>query len=140
MRDLDALLKEVESADGDAVLHIPASALPELTRRLEASHYFVALVDRAPTFDKTTLLHALYQSCEMPAYFGFNWDALQDSLNDFSWRPAKGYVLVFRNFALLETRAPEDAKTFLEIAEDVSAGRLEDGAPPLKLALLQGQI
>lgn len=137
MRDLDAVFNKVTSADGDAVLHIPASLLSELQRRLELQNYFVTVVDRAPVFDKTTLLHALYQSCEMPAYFGFNWDALQDSLNDFSWKSASGYVLVFKNFELLQTRAPEDAKVFLEIVRDVSAGRLEDHAPPLKLLILQ---
>ncbi len=35
-------------------------------------------VDRAPVFDKATLLHALYQALQLPAWFGFNWDALEE--------------------------------------------------------------
>jgi RNAse (barnase) inhibitor barstar len=32
----------------------------------------------------------------LPSYFGHNWDALQDCLNDLSWVPtASGYLVVY---------------------------------------------
>lgn len=30
-----------------------------------------------------------------PAWFGANWDALEDCLSDLSWRPGAGHVLIF---------------------------------------------
>jgi RNAse (barnase) inhibitor barstar len=108
--------------------------LEELVEGLEGEGYFATLVDRAPVFNKETLLHALYQSCEMPAYFGFNWDALYDMLVDFSWQSAKGYVLIFKDFSLLEQRSPEVAETFLEILLEASKRRVE--RPSLYLVLL----
>lgn len=129
-------LQQVENPTAEAILRLPAASLPAL-EQLADKGYFVARVDRAPVFDKPTLLHALYQSCAMPAYFGFNWDALYDMLTDFSWKPARGYVLVFRDFGLLQQRAPQEAQTFLQIVREASQARQADQAPPLKLVLLE---
>lgn len=79
------------------------------------------LVDRAPVFDKQTLLHALYQSCQLPAYFGFNWDALSDALTDDELHEGRSLVLVFQDFALLKVRNPKDCDIFLDIMEEVLA-------------------
>ncbi len=133
MSPTDTLLKQIASAAPEAVLEAPTGSFPQLQQQLEAQGYFVTLVDRAPVFDKTTLLHALYQSCEMPGYFGFNYDALLDSLSDFSWKTAKGYVLVFKNFGLLEKRSPQDAGLLLEIVKEARAER----DTPLWLVLLR---
>jgi hypothetical protein len=78
-------------------------------------------VDRAPVFDKSTLLHALYQSLQLPAWFGFNWDALQDALFGPEDDDAPSRMLVFRDFELLEERDPDSARTFLDIVETVAA-------------------
>jgi RNAse (barnase) inhibitor barstar len=107
--------------------------IKELLSELRRQGYFAVLVDRAPIFNKETLLHALYQSCVFPASFGFNWDALEDTLLDFSWLDAqpKGFVLVFGNFAVLENRSPNVAESFLEIIQDVAKVRREKNRPPL---------
>jgi Barstar (barnase inhibitor) len=118
----------------------------EILSELRGADCFAVLVDRATVFDKVTLLHALYQSCVFPAHFGFNWDALEDTLLDFSWldfswlgvtqQEVKGYVLVFRNFAVLEERAENVAETFLEIVRDVVKVRRERNATPLYVVLV----
>ena len=117
----------------DAVLETSQSVKDTITELREAG-YFAILVDRAPVFNKETLLHALYQSCVFPAYFGFNWDALEDTLKT-DWLESsptfKGYVLVFRNFAVLEERAENVAKTFLDIVRDAAKSRQEKGKVPL---------
>lgn len=41
-----------------------------------------------------TLLHALAQALALPAYFGFNWNALSDCLRDLHWMPQRGVVLI----------------------------------------------
>ena len=93
----------------------------------------LAVVDRAPVFSKDTLLHAIYQSCELPAYFGFNWDALVDVLSDLpepeSEHPPKGYALIFKAPGLLQQRAPDDFATFLNVIEEVNARYAGVGRP-----------
>ena len=120
------------SQTNDVVLE-SGQTFKDVIRELRSAGYFAVLVDRAPVFDKETLLHALYQSCVFPASFGFNWDALEDTLLDFSWldQEVTGYVLVFRNFALLENRDETIAHTFLDIARDVANVRKERNCPPL---------
>jgi RNAse (barnase) inhibitor barstar len=78
-------------------------------------------VDRAPVFDKTSLLHALYQAIPLPAYFGFNWDALQDALYGSDDPDARPRVLVFRDFSVLEERDAETASMFVDIVDTVSS-------------------
>ena len=77
-------------------------------------------VDRAPVFDKTTLLHALYQSLQLPGWFGFNWDALADALGELASESAVPRVLVFADFALLESSDSESAAIFLDILSAVA--------------------
>jgi RNAse (barnase) inhibitor barstar len=111
----------------------------EIISELRSQGYFAVLVDRAPVFNKETLLHALYQSCVFPASFGFNWDALEDTLLDFSWleEQPKGFALVFRNFGVLEERAPNVAETLLEIVNDVAKVRKEKMRSPLFIVKAQ---
>lgn len=139
MKDTASIEAVLESIlDGKAsIIHVPQSVdMLELIVALETEGSFAPLIDRAPIFNKETLLHALYQSCMFPAYFGFNWDALEDSLSDFAWLESTAYILVFQNFTLLKDRAPEVAETFLEVVEEAHKTRLEHGSAVLKLVLL----
>lgn len=86
--------------------------------RLNASGFHAVRVDRAPVFDKDTLLHALYQALELPAWFGFNLDALADALSELRTRQGKRWVLVFQDFTLLEDADPALAETFCEIVDE----------------------
>ena len=111
----------------------PAS---QIAAELELEGYRAVVVDRAPVFDKETLLHALYQGCGFPAYFGFNWDALADTLKDTEGHDARPLILLFRDFDLLRKRAPEVAELFLDIVREV--GDTPAAAGTLKrLVLLQ---
>jgi RNAse (barnase) inhibitor barstar len=123
----------------DSILEVPAAIITDLEARLSRNGFSVVRVDRAKVFSKETLMHALYQSCQLPAYFGFNYDALEECLNGLSTPDARGFALFFHDFGLLEERAPEDAKTFLEIVEGVSQARREDEMPNLKLVLARDQ-
>ena len=92
-----------------------------IVSELRAQGVDAVWVDRAPVYDKATLLHALYQSLQLPAWFGFNWDALQDALFGPDDANAPPRMLVFRDFELLEEHDPETARTFLEIVDTVAA-------------------
>ncbi len=133
------LLTKVSSTETPIIRLQSELSAKSLVKRLESEGFFATLVDRAPVFNKDTLLHALYQSCFFPGYFGFNWDALEDSLNDFSWLIADGYVLVFQDFEVLKERSPEVAETFEAIVNDVFKIRKEAGRKPLIILLLNSE-
>ena len=43
-----------------------------------------------------------------PEWFGGNWDALEDSLGDLSWRKGEGHVLVFTGY-------PEESAQLIDV-------------------------
>src|SRR5262249_48535451 len=46
-------------------------------------------------------LRAIAEALQFPAWFGGNWDALEDCLGDLSWRPAGDHVLLFQGWQAL---------------------------------------
>ncbi len=48
---------------------------------------------------KEELFDSLARALDFPQWFGRNWDALEDVLDDLSWRKGgEGHVLVFRSY------------------------------------------
>lgn len=43
-------------------------------------------------------LEKIAQALAFPDWFGANWDALEDSLGDLSWRKGAGHVLLFTGY------------------------------------------
>ncbi len=66
---------------------------------------------------------------QFPSYFGGNWDAFEECLNDLEWLDATGYVLLFDNLKSLRRRASEEMETARSILEDAAAGWKESGIP-----------
>ena len=64
---------------------------------------------------KPELLALCQKVFDFPPAFGHNWDALADSLEDISWQPAPGYVVLVRNGGALARSSPQDFATGLEI-------------------------
>jgi hypothetical protein len=64
---------------------------------------------------KPELLALCQKVFGLPPAFGHNWDALADSLEDFSWQPAPGYVVLVRHGGAFARSSPEDFATALEI-------------------------
>ena len=67
-----------------------AQAIEEATRGSDLD--VVAIDARADLFE------AMARALDFPAWFGGNWDALEDSLSDLSWRKGEGHVLVLRSY------------------------------------------
>jgi len=58
------------------------------------------------------------RALDFPDYFGHNWDALEESLTDLEWLPAKGYILLITDAGRVLPDDEEEYETFLEILRD----------------------
>jgi len=68
---------------------------------------------------KKDLLDQVAKALQFPAWFGSNWDALNDSLTDLDWLGVKaGYVIVFEN---IEHFARSHAQDFHVVTEILRA-------------------
>ncbi|HET7672174.1 MAG TPA: barstar family protein [Burkholderiales bacterium] len=47
---------------------------------------------------KEKLLQNIARALDFPRWFGGNWDALEDSLGDLSWREGAGHILLFTTY------------------------------------------
>ena len=104
-----------------------APAAPDrLREKAEASGAAWLAADLTPVRTKAGLLRTIADAGGFPRTFGSNWDALSDSLQDFSWRPASGYVLHLTGAGSAAQALGPDWATFLEIlgqAADYWKGR-----------------
>jgi len=57
-------------------------------------------------------LEALARGLAFPAWFGNNWDALEDCLGDLSWRKGDAHVLVLRNW---QKMSPDDLGVLIDV-------------------------
>ena len=64
---------------------------------------------------KDQLLQLIYQSLNLPEYFGFNWDALCECLRDFHWIHEKHIILIHQAFPSFKE---ETLVVYLEILSE----------------------
>ena len=88
----------------DEVLDATSGGRPRLTR-----------VSLAGVLEKNELLARLARGLHFPAWFGGNWDALEDCLTDLSWLEGDGHVL------LLESGSGLNADDFGILADVLSS-------------------
>lgn len=128
---LAKLIRRCADVNTPNVLEADAALLanPHLETEFRRADWFAAVIDRAPVFSKDTLLHAIYQSCALPAHFGFNWDALVDALSDLPADDVQGYALILKSPEVLRTRAHDVYDTFLEVIDAVNERYAGEGKP-----------
>ena len=88
-----------------------------------------ARLDLADYRSKAELLTGLARELQFPTWFGHNWDALSDCLDDLEWLRATGYLLVLENPMDLGHAAPKDFTLALEILADAARKWRERGTP-----------
>jgi RNAse (barnase) inhibitor barstar len=82
----------------------------------------VILIDRELR-SKEDLLQELAEKARFPSYFGKNWDALYDCLNDLSW--IEGSKLVLVQASSLDYLSDHDIRTYLSILKEAARRRAE---------------
>lgn len=97
-----------------------AGNINQLMKAVDSSRFHAVWVDVEPVEDKSDLLIALYAALQLPSWFGFNYDALQDALEMLEPFNGRTWVLVFRDFKALERNDPECARIFLDIFRQVA--------------------
>ena len=105
---MDGIQRVIEQCED---IHSPAliNVDPDIIKSLQIDYalrqkcFFVARI-HSKINGEQELFTALYEACNFPDWFGFNWDALKDSLLDFEWQPALGYVLIFEEGLSLDHR------------------------------------
>ena len=93
MDDLALRLKNVNEAGA----YIINCELTDVRAAASEVGFTVFDADLATVQSKSEFLAMIAQAIEAPDWFGKNWDALADALEDLSWKPSAGYVLVLRN-------------------------------------------
>ena len=68
-----------------------------------------AEVDLKRVKDRRGFLKKTADALSFPAHFGMNWDAFNDCLTDMSWKPAAGYVVLFKNYQSFAIKDALDA-------------------------------
>lgn len=59
-----------------------------------------------PTVDSAAELHAgIAAALDFPDWYRGNWDGLLDCLSDLSWRPARGYLIIWPDYGRLDSAA-----------------------------------
>lgn len=116
-------------AERAGIYHLPYAADLALEEAAESLGYALLRLDLARITDKDGFLAAIGKTLDFPDWYGHNWDALADCLNDMSWLEAEGYVLVLEHADAFAAANPADFGTALSILQEATDGWREDGVP-----------
>jgi hypothetical protein len=115
------LLQRLQDAAKSGVYR--ASRVDAIEDALRGSKLTLARIALQDVTDKVGLLRRIAARLGFPAWFGENWDALEDCLTDLSWREGDGDVLVVEGFQFLSA---EDLGVLVDVmssAAEFWAGR-----------------
>lgn len=119
------------------IQRLSETALPALIDTIEQAGLLALEIDFSDCSDKEALLQRVAHALALPAWFGHNWDALDEALDDLSaWRPATGHALLLHGTAPLEAHPGSGFAVFLDILGDAVRGRTPDD-PPLQVFIIE---
>lgn len=124
--DLSGMLADHDASGVYFIDEGGRASLAEAAQRLEFAY---AQIDLSGCTDKDAVLARIARALDFPAWFGGNWDALSDCLDDLSWRPAPGYVLLFDHTHEWKDADPVGFDVLLDIGNDIAARWSEHGVP-----------
>lgn len=85
----------------------------------------VPVLDGRTLNDKAELLAALGRALDLPDYYGGNWDALEECLNDLSWREGPLWLVLRHADAL----SADLLDTLIDIFAEAAAEWAGQGRP-----------
>jgi RNAse (barnase) inhibitor barstar len=91
--------------------------------------WYAGYINGRDVEDKQAFLLAAGQAYAFPAYYGRNWDAFEEMVNDLSWINAKGTLLLYDYVHRFAAAQPEEWQTALSILESAAQHWHQEGYP-----------
>ncbi|MDO8418743.1 MAG: barstar family protein [Rubrivivax sp.] len=129
MSEIDRLQAVLGDAAKAGVYHMPQTDPGPLLRAAEANGCAVFRINLGTAHDKAGMLDMIGKAMHFPEYFGHNFDALADCLNDFAWQPAEGYFVLLENCDGIHGHAESDFVATLQVFEQAADEWREQGIP-----------
>jgi hypothetical protein len=98
-------------------------------RHAEAAGWRCFTLDGREINDKASFLRACAAAMEFPDYAGKNWDAFEELVNDLSWAPADGYMVLYDHAGNYELSQPRSWVTAMDILEEAARAWGDSGTP-----------
>jgi RNAse (barnase) inhibitor barstar len=127
MSDHDQLQAILADAAKAGVYHLPHIDREPLFTAAEANGFGVFRIDLSACADKNQMLDAISQAMSFPDWFGHNLDALADCLQDLSWHPAEGYLVLLEHCDGIHSLAEDDFVSSLGVFDDAADEWREQG-------------
>lgn len=109
-------------------------ALDEWVEERRRGGAAVGVVDGRASITEHGFFDAVARALHLPDYFGHNWDALDEVLDDLSWLPGDEHLLVLRDAKWVLDEEPQER---LRILVDVLRRAAEDDDPDSRAMLLR---
>jgi RNAse (barnase) inhibitor barstar len=95
---------------------IPADAKISIVDALPPTgSAFTARMQGLEMSDADGVFTQFYENLRLPSYFGWNWNALRDCVEDLSWISATGYQLIIDDADSVLTGSPEERHTLFRV-------------------------
>jgi RNAse (barnase) inhibitor barstar len=91
-------------------------ALETVAEKLDK--FFIVMIDGPKCTTKGELFSMFGKEFKFPSYFGNNWDAFEECINDLTWVSAKGYLVIITNAEHLLRNSENDYKVFVAIMQE----------------------
>lgn len=117
------------AASRAGVYRLPPARSAELLAmagQCEFAHFYI---DLTGVRDKQGFLAVLAKELAFPAWFGYNWDALDDCLADMSWHQGTGFLVIFAHWGDFLTGAPLEFAMALRVFAAAADTWREEGVP-----------
>lgn len=82
------------------------------------SKKFVTMIDGQKCRNKKSFFREFAKKMKFPDYFGDNWDAFDECLNDLEWLDCDQYVLFIKDFNFIFENDEKNLEIFLNILVD----------------------
>jgi RNAse (barnase) inhibitor barstar len=76
---------------------------------------FTARMQGLEMSDADGVFTQFYENLRLPSYFGWNWNALRDCVEDLSWISTTGYQLIIDDANSVLTGSPEERHTLFRV-------------------------
>jgi len=129
MTDLERYQTILANPGRAGVYHMPRIDPQPMLQASLANGYENFMINLSEAIDKEGLLSSIAKGMAYPDMFGKNFDALADMLNDLTWRPAEGYLVLLEKCDGVQGRVEKDFILTLQIFEQASDEWREQNVP-----------